>query len=101
MELRAVIEGLRALDGQQRVAVYSDSAYVVNCFRDRWYVRWRENGWKNAQRKPVESRDLWEALIALAERHDVSWHKVAGHAGDPLNERVDRLARAAVERPDG
>ncbi len=98
MELQAAIEGLRALEGRRRVALYSDSAYVVNCFRDTWYVRWRQNGWRNAQKKPVENRDLWEALIALAERHDVSWHKVTGHSGDPLNERADRLARAAIDR---
>jgi ribonuclease HI len=98
MELRAAIEGLSAIDGRREVALYSDSAYVVNCFRDRWYVRWRQNGWRNAQKKPVENRDLWEALIELAERHHVSWHKVAGHSGDPLNERVDRLARAAIDR---
>lgn len=99
MELRAAIEGLSAIEGRHRtVALYSDSAYVVNCFRDKWYVRWRQNGWKNVQKKPVENRDLWEALIALAERHEVSWHKVAGHSGDPLNERADRLARAAIER---
>ena len=98
MELTAVIEGLRALPGRRRVAVYSDSAYVVNCFRDRWWVRWRENGWRNAQKKPVENRDLWEALLAEVDRHDVVWHKVAGHAGDPLNERADRLANAAIER---
>jgi len=101
MELRAVIEALRAIPGRRRVAVYSDSAYVVNCFRDRWYVRWRQNGWRNSQKRPVENRDLWEALIALAERHDVSWHKVAGHAGVPLNERADRLACAAIERQGG
>lgn len=99
MELQAAIEGLAAIPGGRReVALYSDSAYVVNCFRDRWYVRWRRNGWKNAQKKPVENRDLWEALIQLAERHDVSWHKVAGHSGHPLNERADRLARAAIAR---
>jgi ribonuclease HI len=98
MELTAAIEGLRALPGRRRVALYSDSAYVVNCFRDRWYVRWRRNGWRSAQGKPVENRDLWEALIALDERHEVAWHKVAGHSGDPLNERVDRLARAAITR---
>ena len=101
MELRAVIEALRAIAGRRRVAVHSDSAYVVNCFRERWYVRWQKNGWKNAQNKPVGNRDLWEALIALAERHDVSWHKVAGHAGVPLNERADRLACAAIERQGG
>jgi ribonuclease HI len=99
MELTAVLEGLRALGpARRRVAVHSDSAYVVNCFRDRWYERWRRNGWRNAQGRPVDNRDLWEPLVALAEHHEVAWHKVAGHAGIPLNERVDRLARAAIER---
>jgi len=98
MELRAALEGLRSLEGQRRVALYSDSAYLVNCFRDKWYIRWQQNGWKNSQKRPVESRDLWEGLIALAATHDVAWHKVAGHSGDPLNERADRLARAAIER---
>ena len=98
MELRAALEGLRALPGRRRVDLYSDSAYLVNCFRDRWYVRWRANDWRNVQKKPVENRDLWEALLAEAERHEVDWHKVAGHAGVPLNERADRLAVAAIER---
>ncbi len=98
MELTAALEGLRSLDGRRIVALHSDSAYLVNCFRDKWYVRWRRNGWKNVQRKAVENRDLWEALIALAERHDVTWHKVAGHSGDRLNERADRLARSAIDR---
>lgn len=98
MELRAPLEALRSLPSRRTVALYSDSAYVVNCFRDRWYVRWRQNGWRNAQKKPVENRDLWEALIEQAERHEVDWHKVAGHSGDPLNDRADRLAREAIER---
>ena len=97
MEIRGAIEGLRAVDGRRRVDLFSDSAYVVNCFRDRWYERWRQNGWKNAQKKPVENRELWEALIAQAERHQVTWHKVAGHSGDPLNDRADRLACAAID----
>ncbi len=80
------------------VLLHSDSAYVINCFRDKWYVRWRQNGWRNAQKKPVENRDLWETLIALAEQHRVSWRKVAGHSGDVLNDRADQLARAAVAR---
>ena len=98
MELTAPLEGLRSLGGRRRVAIHSDSAYVINCFRDRWYERWRRNGWLNAQKKPVENRDLWEALIAEVERHDVTWHKVAGHSGDPLNDRADALARAAISR---
>src|SRR3972149_950503 len=88
MELMGPIEGLRALAGRRVVAIYSDSAYVVNCFRDKWYERWRENGWRNAQKKPVENRDLWEALLAAVERHDVVWHKVAGHSGHEMNERA-------------
>jgi len=98
MELRAALEGLRSLEGRRKVALYSDSAYLVNCFRDKWHVRWQQNGWKNAQKKSVDNRDLWEGLIALAAAHDVTWHKVAGHSGDPLNERADRLARAAIDR---
>ncbi|HEY7253553.1 MAG TPA: ribonuclease HI [Methylomirabilota bacterium] len=98
MELTAPIKGLQALTGRRQVAIYSDSAYVINCFRDRWYERWRKNGWLNAQKKPVENRNLWEALIALVERHDVTWHKVAGHSGDPLNDRADALARAGIIR---
>lgn len=98
MELRAALEGLRAVPGRRHVDLYSDSAYLINCFRDRWYVRWRANGWLNAQKRPVDNRDLWEALLAEAERHDVAWHKVAGHAGVPLNDRADRLAVAAIPR---
>jgi ribonuclease HI len=98
MELTAPIKGLQALAGRRQVAIHSDSAYVINCFRDRWYERWRRNGWLNAQKKPVENRDLWETLIALVERHDVTWHKVAGHSGHPLNDRADALARAGISR---
>lgn len=98
MELTAPIQGLRTLEGRRRVAIHSDSAYVINCFRDRWYERWRKNGWLNVQKKPVENRDLWEALIALVERHDVTWHKVAGHSGHPENDRADALARSGIPR---
>jgi ribonuclease HI len=98
MELMAAVEGLRSLAAPRHVDLYSDSAYLVNCFRDRWYVRWRANGWLNAQKKPVENRDIWQPLTALAEAHAVTWHKVAGHAGDVLNERADKLAREAIRK---
>jgi ribonuclease HI len=101
MELRAALEGLRAVMSGRGVDLYSDSAYLVNCFRDGWYVRWRQNGWKNAQGKAVGNRDLWEALLAEVERRDVRWFKVAGHAGVPLNERADRLAVAAIQTVRG
>jgi ribonuclease HI len=96
MELMAAVEGLAAIPGRRRVHLHSDSAYIVNCFRDRWYERWERNGWIGSNRQSVANRDLWQRLLAETRRHDVVWHKVAGHAGDPLNERVDRLARAAI-----
>jgi ribonuclease HI len=96
MELRAAIEGLAAIPERRRVQLYTDSAYVMNCFRDRWYERWERSGWMNAGKQPVANRDLWERLIAETRRHDVVWNKVRGHSGDPLNERVDRRARAAI-----
>ena len=96
MELRAAIEGLHAVAPGRPVRLHSDSAYVVNCFRDRWYDRWEQNGWRGADKKPVTNRDLWESLLAEARRHDVEWVKVQGHSGDQLNERVDELARKAI-----
>ena len=96
MELRGAIEGLAAIVGRRGVRLHTDSAYVMNCFRDRWYERWERSGWLNAGKQPVANRDLWERLIAETRRHEVTWIKVRGHSGDPLNDRVDRLARAAV-----
>ena len=99
MELTAALEGLRAVRPDRRVRLHSDSAYVVNCFRDRWYERWERTGWVNAGKQPVANRDLWERLVAQTRHHEVVWHKVKGHSGEALNERVDRLARAAIGGP--
>ena len=96
MELRAVAEALAAVPARRVVHVHSDSAYIVNCFAERWWERWEKNGWKNSQKHPVANRDLWERILRETRRHDVVWRKVAGHAGDPLNERVDALARGAI-----
>jgi ribonuclease HI len=96
MELTAAIEGLAAIGGTRRVLLFTDSSYVMNCFRDRWWSRWEANGWLGAARQPVANRDLWERLIAETRRHDVVWHKVKGHSDDALNNRVDALARAAI-----
>lgn len=98
MELMAALEALRAVPGRRRVHVYSDSAYLVNCFLDGWHDRWARSGWTNAGKKPVANRDIWEPLVAETRRHEVVWHKVRGHAGDPMNERADRLAQAAARR---
>lgn len=101
MELMGAIGGLAAIPGRRRVRLHTDSAYVMNCFRDRWYERWERTGWVNAGKKPVANRDLWERLIAETRRHDVVWQKVRGHSGDPLNERVDALARQAISTLTG
>jgi ribonuclease HI len=92
MEIRAALEALRAIDGP--VEVVSDSTYVVNCFRDRWWEGWLARGWLNKARKPVANRDLWEPLIDLvrADPSRVQFRWVKGHADDPANDVVDRLA---------
>lgn len=80
MELTAVIEAFRALkrDGLE-IQVFSDSAYVSNCFREKWYESWEQNKWKNAARKSVENQDLWKELLALVRKHHVAFFRVKGH----------------------
>ncbi len=98
MELRAVIEGLRALTRPSRVVIKTDSAYIERAFTDGWLERWKRNGWRTAAKKPVANQDLWLELDAAATPHTVRFERVAGHAGVELNERADRLAVEAVVR---
>ena len=97
MELRAAVEALEALPAPARVCLYSDSAYLVNAFRQGWLTRWLRNGWLTAAKKPVENQDLWRQLLRLTEIHRVEWCKVKGHSDNIYNERCDRLARRAIE----
>ncbi len=100
MEIRAALEAVRAHPGA--VEVVSDSTYVVNCFRDRWWEGWLTRGWVNTARKPVANRDLWEPLVELVRtRGDVVFRWVKGHAGDPMNDLVDRLAVEAATTQQG
>jgi ribonuclease HI len=95
MEIMAAFEAVKSHSGL--VEVVSDSTYVVHCFRDRWHDGWKRRGWKNSQRKPVANRDLWEPFIDLVlSRGDVTFRWVKGHAGDPMNDLVDRLAVEAA-----
>jgi ribonuclease HI/uncharacterized phage-like protein YoqJ len=96
MELKAVLEALTKLDGS--LEVRSDSTYVVNCFRDRWWEGWLTRGWLNSQKKPVANRDLWEPLLSEYRRrvNEISFTWVKGHSDDPLNDVVDRLAVEAA-----
>jgi ribonuclease HI len=95
MELRAVIEGLRALQRASAVTVHIDSSYVMDAITKHWCDGWKARGWKTASKQPVKNRELWEALLAQLDVHAVRWHKVKGHAGVELNERCDQLAVAA------
>ena len=96
MELRAVVESLRALKKPCRVSVRTDSAYVANAFNRGWIQNWLRRGWKTASKKPVKNRDLWEDLLDLMDEHEVTFVKVKGHADDALNNRVDALAVEAL-----
>jgi ribonuclease HI len=96
MELTAVIEALASLKRRCTVALYTDSEYVRNGITT-WIHGWKKRGWQTADRKPVKNIELWQKLDALAAGHDVKWHWVKGHAGDPGNERADRLANRGVE----
>lgn len=97
MELMAALEALRALREPCRATIHTDSTYLQKAFTEGWLTRWQRNGWKTASKKPVENRDLWEALLAEHARHEVTFVKVKGHADDELNNRVDGLAVAAIK----
>jgi ribonuclease HI len=96
MELTAVIESLASLKRRSPVAIYTDSEYVKNGITS-WIHGWKARGWRTADRKPVKNIDLWQRLDALVALHEVQWHWVRGHTGDPGNERADQLANRGVD----
>ncbi|MBM7799443.1 ribonuclease HI [Microlunatus panaciterrae] len=97
MELTAVIEGLRALTRPCQVTLHVDSVYVMKGMSE-WLPGWKRNGWLTGAKKPVKNVDLWQALDAEVNRHQVSWKWVRGHSGDPGNEHADALANRGVEQ---
>ena len=98
IELMAVIEGLNALKRPCKVDIYSDSAYVVNAFEQNWIDKWIRNGWKNSAKAEVANSDLWKRLLELTSTHNVTFHKVKGHADNEFNNRCDELAVAEWKR---
>jgi ribonuclease HI len=96
MEIMAALDAAGSLQGP--LEIVSDSTYVVNCFRDRWWEKWLAKGWVNSARKPVANRDLWEPLVELYRTSPgrLRFRWVKGHGGDPFNDLVDRLAVAAA-----
>jgi len=97
MEIMGVLMALDHLTEACHVTVYSDSQYVCNTIEKRWLQSWQKNGWRNASKKPVKNRDLWERLSPLLIKHQVRMQWVKGHAGHIENERCDYLARTAAE----
>ena len=102
MELTAVIEGLNALKKRCSIDVYTDSQYVRKGILE-WMPKWKMNGWKTSDKKPVKNADLWQKLDALVANsgHQIEWRWVKGHAGDPGNERADSLANQGVDKALG
>ena len=96
MELRAAIAALEILDRTSEITIITDSKYVMNGIQT-WLEGWKKNNWKTASKKPVKNEELWKRLDLLCEQHKVNWDWVKGHAGNMGNERVDKLARSAME----
>ena len=98
MELTAAIRGLRELKKPARVDLYTDSQYVRKGITE-WMSNWKARNWLTAAKKPVKNEDLWRVLDdEVARHHEVRWHWVKGHSGDPGNELADKLANEGIPR---
>lgn len=95
MELLAAIKALQSLQRPHIVKLVTDSTYLCQAFRAGWLIAWKKNGWKTANRSPVQNVDLWRELDQLAQTHQIQWEWVKGHAAHPENELADRLAVGA------
>ncbi|MGB0381357.1 MAG: ribonuclease HI [Alphaproteobacteria bacterium] len=96
MELMAAIKGLEQLKRPCSVDLYTDSVYVRDGIT-KWIHGWQKNNWRTSNKKPVKNEDLWKILWPLTQKHNVTWHWVKGHAGNPDNERADELARQGAQ----
>jgi ribonuclease HI len=95
MELMAAIRALETLTRPSTVELYTDSRYVLDGIT-KWLPNWERRGWQTASKQPVKNVDLWQRLVAAMQPHQVNWHWVKGHNGDPGNERADELAREGI-----
>jgi len=105
MEMQAIIAGFKRLlvegltsdliHDVEDIEIYSDSAYVVNCYNNKWYENWQKNNWQTSRKQPVLNRDLWVQLLPIFEMPNVSVKHVKGHNGDKWNEHVNELAQEA------
>ena len=100
MELLGIIEPLEGLDEKHFVRIVTDSQYVANAINQGWIDSWIKKGWKTSSKKPVKNQDLWNRLIHLLNKHDITIEWVRGHDGHPENEHCDRLAVKARDRKE-
>ena len=100
MELLAAIIGLEALTKPCQVELYSDSQYLIKAFNEKWIDNWIKKGWKRGKNEPVKNIDLWKRLLEAKSQHQVKFIWVKGHAGNPGNERCDKLATLAADGED-
>lgn len=98
MELLAPIQALSRLKEPCSVEIYSDSAYLVNAFRQNWLVNWQRRNWIKSDKKPVENQDLWKQILEFTKIHSIEWIKVKGHADNPYNNRCDELATGEIKQ---
>lgn len=106
MELTAAIMALSTLatyrpEEEKEIILKSDSAYMVNCWKQKWYKNWMKNGWVTSKKTPVENKELWEDLIPYFENPKITFEKVKGHAGVMGNEVCDTLAKTGAEKNEG
>lgn len=98
MEMKAIIEAIKALKKPCEVELYSDSAYVINAFNQNWFDSWIKNNWKNSQKKPVLNYDLWIEMLDVIKPHKIKFCKVKGHSDNVYNNRCDELARGEASK---
>lgn len=98
MELKAAIVGLKFIEHKANIKLYSDSAYLCNCFSNKWYVNWLKNNWKNAKGESVANRDLWELILKLVSFHEsVEFIKVKGHDSNIFNNKCDEMVNDMMD----
>lgn len=98
MELTAVIKALESLKEKCKIELFTDSKYVCDSIKKGWAESWRNNNWKKSDKKPAINADLWEVLLNLISKHDITFNWVKGHAGNIENERCDELATSEIKK---
>lgn len=100
MEINALVQGLKSIPENSRVSAYTDSKYLHDALDKGWLQKWRKNGWRTSSKTPVKNRDLWEELISLLEKQNLTLNWIQAHNGQRQNERCDELAKQEAQRTD-